>query len=915
MASLLKTSQSPAATAERLRRDLEEPILVDEVNRQLTALGVIETDDIIFCNWQKGDASSMCHQRACWADVKNGKQTIYIREEDYSFGFIPAKPLPKPEGWQGWFDEYSWDDQLQHCWKEEVFGTKNKEIDHCRALMADSDGGLNYDQAKKIIIELGLPEPTLEINTGGRGFHFYWTYKTPLEPAAHRHLMRRLMKAFEPHPEFGIDKSLHNPNRVMRLAGTIHPQTRKRAFIEAETSNRFDESEFEFLPAINERMAVIETDDTGLEIDEAALSEKQKDGAVYLQNMHANPSAEVLQKLGIDGYQYWLKTGMALKALGLGVELWDEWSAGNTDPDHGYQDGDCDAKWDSFDGMISNPSAWLNKAAQACGYRLEDSLKGFCKSSRSPAERKEHHEAHMAAQKAAKARWDYEFEWELEDHETIETKIETALNKKLRHEESELIYLNGLLRRYDPKRGFYAPWSDTSIKAEIGKLLENVFTWKKVGDNFVPANKYGTTPNTKRCFEWIGIHAYKDSLTFVSPTTAIAFKNCTLVKGADGWEQQPHSKGHKLTHGIDHDFVPNAECPPLYKEFIRTSYGLEQLDIWRALMSYHANPESHCRIILFLLGDSGTGKGVALRLIQKLYPQLTVSALSNFTQIAGPEKLAQQVAKSYLLTFPDLQGRQEDVGPLYALTDYDQIHSGRDLFSKEPIQFKWRGRVCIGSTQMPNLRDANTGFKRRLLTVQTLDERLDSDLISSDPTKIDIWEDDLAAELGAIVSWALSMPEVAVAKILAKQHPVLAATSQAVAANIDSLHTFVDQCLVPTDADHRPDENDLYSAFNCFLEVQGQKNAPAFQTFKSRLRNILGHLHQKRSGSGQSNNRVPAHFFGFMLPKELWDRREVFSIRATAVGPRHSNHGWIDRANLGEGNLELLAAHNPKQQS
>ena len=329
-------------------------------------------------------------------------------------------------------------------------------------------------------------------------------------------------------------------------------------------------------------------------------------------------------------------------------------------------------------------------------------------------------------------------------------------------------------------------------------------------------------------------------------------------------------------------------------------------------MNYHASPEQHCRIFLFLLGDSGTGKGVALRLIQKLYPNSAVSALSNFKQIAGPEKMAQQVAKSHLLTFPDLQGKQEDAGALYPLVDYDQIHSGRDLFSKEPIRFKWRGRVCIGSTQMPNLRDANTGFKRRLLTVQTLDEKLESDLISSDPTMIDIWEDDLAAELGIIVSWALAMPQAEVAKVLAKQHEVLEATSQAVAANIDTLHSFVDQCLVPADAIDQPDENDLYSAFNCFLEVQGQKNAPAFQTFKSRLRNILSHLHQKRIGSGQSNNRIPAHFYGFKIPKDLWSRRESFSCLATAVGPRYSNHGWMDRAQLSEGNLELLNEHKPK---
>ena len=558
--------------------------------------------------------------------------------------------------------------------------------------------------------------------------------------------------------------------------------------------------------------------------------------------------------------------------------------------------------------MTSNPLAWLNTAAEACGYNwvTDRPVGGFRPSEEATAALKKK----IEEEKTRQAQWDANFDYEVGDHETPELKIAEAFRKKLAHEGSDLIYLNGVLRRYDPARGFYVPWAVSEMQGEIGDLLAKFFTMKKVGKEWFRQHKFASTTKRKQCFDWLGPQHYVDGENFRS-APAIAFRNCTLVKTANGWEPQEHSKKHRLTHGVDHDYVPNAECPPLFKEFIRTSFGLDMLDVWRGLMNYHANPTYHCRIFLFILGQSGSGKGVALRLIQKMFPDVSGQQPQQLQPDRQPRELAQQVAKSYLITFPDLQGKQDSPGALYPLADYGQVLSGRDLFSKEPLRFIFRGRVTIASTQIPNLRDANTGFKRRVLPIKTLEKPLPSDLIPSDDQMADIWEDQLAAELGAIISWAMAMPEAEVAQILAKKHPALEEAARDVARNIDTLHSFADQCLVPTTDEVKPDINDLYSAYCCFLEVQGQRNPLAFPQFKTRLKQIIPHLHRDRSGGGKSKNRVPAHFFGFNLAKGLWGRTGEYEYRGDSVTTNKGQHGYLLRSLLDEGQLEILEDHDP----
>ncbi len=64
--------------------------------------------------------------------------------------------------------------------------------------------------------ELGLPEPSLQVETGGASIHNYWRLAEPLPPDQWRAAMLRLIA------HCGSDPKIKNPSRVMRLPGCAY---------------------------------------------------------------------------------------------------------------------------------------------------------------------------------------------------------------------------------------------------------------------------------------------------------------------------------------------------------------------------------------------------------------------------------------------------------------------------------------------------------------------------------------------------------------------------------------------------------------------------------------------------------------------------------------------------------------------
>jgi hypothetical protein len=94
-------------------------------------------------------------------------------------------------------------------------GDTNAEITTCRAFFAEWD-----DRPKDWQLtawqDLKLPEPTIQIDTGGKSIHNYWVLTDPITPAHWELVQARLLDYCD------ADRSIKNAARVMRLPGTYH---------------------------------------------------------------------------------------------------------------------------------------------------------------------------------------------------------------------------------------------------------------------------------------------------------------------------------------------------------------------------------------------------------------------------------------------------------------------------------------------------------------------------------------------------------------------------------------------------------------------------------------------------------------------------------------------------------------------
>jgi predicted P-loop ATPase len=94
-------------------------------------------------------------------------------------------------------------------------GDTDSEIIACRAFFVEWDDRSQEEQINAWK-ELGLPQPTMQINTGGKSIHNYWVLKKTIDPKTWKPIQERLLDHAD------ADRALKNPSRVMRLAGTYH---------------------------------------------------------------------------------------------------------------------------------------------------------------------------------------------------------------------------------------------------------------------------------------------------------------------------------------------------------------------------------------------------------------------------------------------------------------------------------------------------------------------------------------------------------------------------------------------------------------------------------------------------------------------------------------------------------------------
>ena len=94
-------------------------------------------------------------------------------------------------------------------------GHKNEDMKIARAIFYEHDD-LPKDIQRNLWRQLNLPEPTFQVDTGGKSIHSYWVFAQPIPVEQWCSLQKDLLEFAD------ADRSIKNPARVMRLAGAWH---------------------------------------------------------------------------------------------------------------------------------------------------------------------------------------------------------------------------------------------------------------------------------------------------------------------------------------------------------------------------------------------------------------------------------------------------------------------------------------------------------------------------------------------------------------------------------------------------------------------------------------------------------------------------------------------------------------------
>ncbi|MEG3838846.1 DUF3854 domain-containing protein [Microcoleus sp. herbarium14] len=390
---------------------------------------------------------------------------------------------------------------------------------------------------------------------------------------------------------------------------------------------------------------------------------------------------------------------------------------------------------------------------------------------------------------------------------------------------------------------------EADVNKLIGDFTENCYETVEVGKKF----KFGTNKFLDSAFKYCRkvLHQKVDT----SRNHLKSFSNGTVDLRTG--ELFPHDKEHYLLSCSPCDYVPGSECPQEFKKFILSAYGVEQVEVIRALTSMYLDPTAPYGKFAYLIGDSGSGKGVMLRTWANLLGEENSVSSNSLTELTKPEGRHQLLTGKSLFYIPDAGGFLSGLKAFYELVDNGGI-SGRALFSASAYQKKWNVRFAIASVEHIQTENSGDGWDRRCIPLQTR------------PRIANIEDPELgrklSTELGEIAGWALSMDKAERNRILLvpSTNPSIVALKQDGAILGDSVRSFVDRCLRPGGDSYVG--SDLHSWYVAYCKAHNLSPS-GYNKFVHHLQRVLSN-HWKASEvvrEGDKIKRIPAQWRGLQI--------------------------------------------------
>lgn len=595
--------------------------------------------------------------------------------------------------------------------------------------------------------------PSVIVDSGG-GFHCYWLLaNTVTVTDDNRNHIKRLQYAWV--KLMGSDDDAKDLARVLRVPGTLNrkekyaPNYPTVTIIEADYNRLYSLEEFERLTE-HLRQEKPHTPYTG--------SHSVTDDIVT--------AAENLKRLSPsrrDRYQDWMNVGFALKALGsAGLQLWDEWSRGSAK----YTDGACAAKWEkmSESGLgLGSLIMWANDDDPAGKRAYTNGTNGHSKKDNMLV--KTHPQVEKPIGTAEPTTEIDVTKYRAEDGGILDAWVDCYSNK--------WIFATGNDRWHYWNGTCWQPDDRLIIQREVRELLDTIN--QRCSQYIIEASKQTGRPTDTESNTNIEIvkamrKASKRTNGRISsiegmarsvntkPISAFDMQDSiNLINGTlnlHSLELQPHSRDDLFTYQLDYQYDPNAKCPQWEKyisEVLVKDGTLETdtdlVSLFQELLGYSLTTQTKRQVMIWMYGDGGNGKSVAVDAVQALLGPMATTVDFQSIGLPGNYDLADIPGKRVIFSTEAEKGGAVSEKHIKCIVTGDPLKA-RPIYGS-PIEFRSTAKIWWAMNDRPIVKDTSDSMWRRMKLIPFLrkfeeGKNADVDL----PQK-------LRTELPGILNWAI----------------------------------------------------------------------------------------------------------------------------------------------------------------
>lgn len=482
--------------------------------------------------------------------------------------------------------------------------------------------------------------------------------------------------------------------------------------------------------------------------------------------------------------------------------------------------------------------------------------------------------------------------------------IDTHITDMLLAQEQLYGASNGALFTYDADRGYWHRMRHDEALQMIQAEVRQVYRFRRDGSKAYP---YGTAAQVQSCLSSLLTRTTDARLSELP--RHIPFLDQTY--NCNDGTVVPHSPDHGATYGVNADLQLIDECPAVFAAFVDTCYGKEVLPVIRAWVRAIIDPSIPYGKYLFIVGMSGTGKGILLEFFDTLLPATCRSSLEEPGDIHNADKVYQLVLGKRYIGFHDLPPRLKTMQLFYKIVENVEV-SARKLNSSHTVEVQPNCRFAMAATKMPTVADGNDGLVRRAIVIRTkprngkCDINLKGQLVGTSAEHQQLRAD--------VMGWALQMPRQECIDILYGDAAadVLDEGITELEANADVVARFVDRCMLPNGNKEvtQQDWDKLYQVYRLFCQEFGYDGKGSIGLFMNRMRAKMPHLHRKRRKESVADARAAGRDIASRanLPACDWG----FTCRdGLRVSSKFSDKYTFDSTKCGADGLEMLREHRP----